>query len=397
MKPPHLTDGVAGTSTLDPTAHPRGLWFHKEGGRPGLRSLRLQLRVSAGLTPASPLSPTIRGLGTFLVFIRDCMLLIPACQGKWGVVVFQLRIIIFKDMNNDSSFRDNSLERAIRDLAFEEIRRALHLRANSLWNRILRWSIWKQAMRFSQMAEKLDRYIGQYGLQEGTRRSMQGFFSSITTHIRQDLPQEGPLLIVSNHPGAADILALASALPRKDIKFVAQDRPMLRAVTNVSEHVIYLNSPNQMRADSIIEMIDYLKQGGALLLFPRGIWEPDPAVMPGARAHLASWSKSIGHFLSRVPEIYLAPVFVSGVISRQAARSALVKLGNSWRKRSEIMSILSLVGQFSAFKDWLVSPDVHIGESWRASQQEPSLQPDCLTHAAIDSVNHLMEEYGVAS
>ncbi|MGA9397193.1 MAG: 1-acyl-sn-glycerol-3-phosphate acyltransferase [Anaerolineaceae bacterium] len=300
-------------------------------------------------------------------------------------------------MNNDSPFRNVSLERAIRDLAFEELRRALHLRANSLWNRILRWSIWKQAMRFSEMAEKLDRFIGQYGLQEGTRRSIQGFFSNITTHVRQSLPQEGPLLIVSNHPGAADILALASALPRKDIKFVAQDRPMFRAVTNVSEHVIYLNSPNQMRADSIIEMMDYLKQGGALLLFPSGIWEPDPAVMPGARAHLASWSKSIGHFLSRVPEAYLAPVFVSGVISRQAARSALVKLGNSWRKRSEIISILSLIGQFSAFKDWLVSPDVHIGESWRASQKEPSLQPDFLTHAAIDSVNHLMEEYGVAS
>lgn len=294
-------------------------------------------------------------------------------------------------------FRDISLEKAIRDLAFEEMRRALHLRANSLWNRILRWSIWKQAMRFSQMVERLDRTIGQYGLQEGARRSMQGFFANITTHMRQELPQEGPLLIVSNHPGAADVLALASALPRKDIKFVAQDRPMLRAINHISDHVIYLNSPNQMRANSIIEMIDYLHDGGAVLLFPRGIWEPDPAVMPGARAQLSSWSRSIGHFLSRVPETYLAPVFVSGVISRQAARSALVNLGKNWRKRSEIMSILSLIGQFSSLKDWLVSPNVYIGRSWRADQQEPSLRPDRLTHAAIDSVNDLMEEYGVAS
>ena len=58
---------------------------------------------------------------------------------------------------------------------------------------------------------------------------MEGFFPAITTHIQQELPSEGPLLIVSNHPGAADILALAAALPRKDIKFVAQDRPMFRA------------------------------------------------------------------------------------------------------------------------------------------------------------------------
>jgi hypothetical protein len=301
------------------------------------------------------------------------------------------------NMNTPSSFHDRSLERAIRDLAFEEMRRVLHLRANSLWQRILQWSIWKQTSRFSQMVEKLDRTIGKYGLQEGARRSMQGFFSSLTTHIQQELPRDGPLLIVSNHPGAADILALAAALPRKDIKFVAQDRPMLRAAGNVSEHVIYLNTPSQMRANSIIEMIEYLKQGGALLLFPRGIWEPDPAVCPGARAHLARWSNSIGHFLSRVPDTRLAPVFVSGVISRQAARSALVQLGKSWRKRSEIMSILSLFGQFSAFKNWLVSPTVHVGESWLASQQEPGLQPDYLTNAAIASVNSLMEQYGVAS
>jgi hypothetical protein len=297
-------------------------------------------------------------------------------------------------MMETKPFHDNSLEKAIREMAFEEIRRLLHLRANSLWNRILQWSIWKQSVRFSQMVEKLDRAIGDYGLQEGARHAMQGFFTGVDTHMQQELPQEGPLLIVSNHPGAADILALAAALPRKDIKFVAQDRPMLRAVENVSDHVIYVNSPDQMRANSIIEMIDYLKSGGALLLFPRGIWEPDPAVMPGARAHLARWSQSIGHFLSRVPTARLAPVFVSGVISRQAARSALVRLSKNWHQRSQVMSILSLIGQFGSFRDWLVSPSVHIGETWFANRQVPSLQPAVLTSAAIDSVSQLMDRYG---
>ena len=295
----------------------------------------------------------------------------------------------------ESPFRDNSLDKAIRELAFDELRHLLHLRANSLWNRIMEWSIWKQVMRFSQMFSGLDRAVGEYGLQEGTRRCLDGFFPEITTHIQQELPREGPLLIVSNHPGAADVLALAAALPRKDIKFVAQDRPIIRAASNVSEHVIYLNSPDQVRANSILEMISVLKEGGALLLFPRGIWEPDPAVMTGARSHLSSWSKSIGHFLSRVPETRLAPVFISGVISRQAARSALINLGKNWHQRSQVLSILSLIGQFSAIKDWLVSPNVHIGGSWVARETVPSLQPEMLTNAAIASVNDLMETYGV--
>jgi Acyltransferase len=310
-----------------------------------------------------------------------------------GIALIWLRIIIF--YMEGTPFSDRSLDKAIREMAFEEIRNLLHLRANSLWNRIMEWSIWKQAMRFSEMFSRLDHAIGEYGLQEGTRRCMGGFFRNVTTHIQQELPHEGPLLIISNHPGAADVLALASALPRKDIKFVAQDRPIIRAANNVNEHVILLNSPGQVRANAIMEMISYLKEGGALLLFPRGIWEPDPAIMPGARSHLASWSTSIGHFLSRVPETRLAPVFVSGVISRQAARSALVKLGKNWHQRSQVLSILSLIGQFSTFKDWLVSPDVHIGGSWLASEAVPSLQPELLTNAAISSVGDLMSSYGV--
>ena len=139
-------------------------------------------------------------------------------------------------------------------------------------------------------------------------------------------------------------------------------------------------------------MIDYLKAGWCIAcFFHEGIWEPDPAVMPGARAHLASWSKSIGHFLSRVPETHLAPVFVSGVISKQAARSALVNLGKNWRQRSQMMSILSLIGQFSSFKDWLVSPEVHIGDPGGQQQDPPLADAD---QAAIESVNHLMEDTG---
>jgi hypothetical protein len=325
------------------------------------------------------------------------MLQCAGCQAGGGLVDSGLRYIILIIMVEHKSFHDMSLEKAIRDMAFEEIRHLLHLRANSLWNRIMEWSFWKQAVHFSQMLSRLDRAVGEYGLQEGARRCLGGFFPEITTHIQQELPREGPLLIVSNHPGAADVLALAAALPRKDIKFVAQDRPIIRAASNVSEHVIYLNSPDQIRANSILEMITFLKQGGALLLFPRGIWEPDPAVMSGARSHLSSWSKSIGHFLSRVPETRLAPVFISGVISRQAAHSALINLGKNWHQRSQVMSILSLIGQFSAVRSWLVSPEVHVGRNWLASQEVPSLKPDMLTEAAIASEGCLMEEYGVAS
>jgi hypothetical protein len=64
--------------------------------------------------------------------------------------------------------------------------------------------------------------------------------------------------------------------------------------------------------------IRHLKDGGALLIFPRGNIEPDPAFMPNPDAQFHLWSRSLEIFIRSVPQTRVLVTAVSGVISHQA-------------------------------------------------------------------------------
>ena len=78
MKPPHLTDGVVMAFSHDPTAHPRGLWFHKEGGRPGLRDYPLTVAGQRRTCTGFAFEPYHPGVGHLACLLAG---LYAACAG----------------------------------------------------------------------------------------------------------------------------------------------------------------------------------------------------------------------------------------------------------------------------------------------------------------------------
>ncbi len=75
-----------------------------------------------------------------------------------------------------------------------------------------------------------------------------------------------------------------------------------------------------LRANAVRRSIQHLKDGGAVLIFPSGQIDPDPAVLPGAREALEKWSKSIAIMLRRVPETRLVSAITSGVLHEKFTR-----------------------------------------------------------------------------
>jgi hypothetical protein len=75
----------------------------------------------------------------------------------------------------------------------------------------------------------------------------------------------------------------------------------------------------------------HLRGGGAILTFPAGRIEPDPAVLPGAIEALEYWSPSADLFARLVPRLAIVPAVVSGVLSPAALRNPLTFL----RRRPE--------------------------------------------------------------
>jgi hypothetical protein len=86
---------------------------------------------------------------------------------------------------------------------------------------------------------------------------------------------------------------------------------------------------------AVRECLRHLQSGGALLIFPTGLVDPDPGLWPEhAHQTLQNWSPSLALLLQRAPETQLVIVTTSHVLSELAVRSPLTRLVHQeWQRR----------------------------------------------------------------
>ena len=216
----------------------------------------------------------------------------------------------------DELTRINS-EDLLTSLGLSEVRRG-----RGLLERLCR----PPARRLARQILTYDALVASAGLQAGGAWALGQYVRNVVVQGQQHLPRSGPLLIVSNHPGLYDTIALFAAIPRCDLRVVAADRPFLRALAHTSRYLITVTETATERIGVVRAAARHLRSGGALLTFPAGRIEPDPAVLPGAVAALGDWSESIATFARLVADLTVVPVVVSGVLSSAALRHPLAYL-----------------------------------------------------------------------
>jgi putative hemolysin len=159
------------------------------------------------------------------------------------------------------------------------------------------------------------------------------------------VPATGPAVVLANHPGMTDTVALiASLASRPDLRVIAADRPFLRALPNVARHLILVPERDVGRMEVVRAAVTHLKQGGALLTFPAGEIEPDPATFGRHKAvdSVLRWSDSFVLFARRVPRTRFIPAIVSNVISPQAQRNVLTLLRRSSHDKQRLAAALQV-------------------------------------------------------
>jgi putative hemolysin len=184
----------------------------------------------------------------------------------------------------------------------------------------------RPARRLARQILSYDALVAAAGLQVSGAWALGQYVRSFVVEGQEALPRSGPLLIVSNHPGLYDTIALFAAIPRGDLRIVAAERPFLRALAHTSRYLITIDEATTERIGVIRAATRHLRSGGALLTFPGGRIEPDPAVLPGALAALERWSSSVAIFTRLVADLTVVPVVVSGVLSKAALRHPLAYL-----------------------------------------------------------------------
>ncbi len=201
----------------------------------------------------------------------------------------------------------------------------------------------RPALLFAREMAAFDDRAGASGLEPAARALLSGFVRGITVAGAERIPRRGPVLLLSNHPGMTDTLALFAAVPRADLRILAAERPFLRALPAVWRSLILIPEERGQRFGALRRAIDHLRSGGALLTFPAGEIEPDPAVLPGAASALSRWSESAAVFLRLVPDCTVVPIVVSGVLARGAQRHPLTLLRRKRADRERLGAMLQVL------------------------------------------------------
>ncbi|HVQ06638.1 MAG TPA: 1-acyl-sn-glycerol-3-phosphate acyltransferase [Burkholderiaceae bacterium] len=202
-----------------------------------------------------------------------------------------------------------------------------HLRRTPL-QRLMRPS----ARRFALVAQEFDHRVREQGLAQGSSWLLHKMTAGAQVTGVEHIPASGPLVVLANHPGMTDTVALlASLASRPDLLVVALDRPFLRSLPNVAERLLFVADDDTRRMTVVRTVAKHLKQGGALLTFPAGEIEPDPAICGGHQAveSVARWSDSFVLLARWVPATRFVPAIVSNVVSAQARRHWL-----TWLRRT---------------------------------------------------------------
>lgn len=250
--------------------------------------------------------------------------------------------------------------------------------ANFKKRKIISWMIdtfgYRPAGWLAELLERIDDQLNDTTLYETAGRAIQSFSDGLVVNNQGAIPVYGPLLVVANHPGLADILGVVASLKREDVKIVAQQKGFMRVLRNINRHILTIEPDSTFKLNVIREVIHALKDGMAVIIFPSGSLEPDPAIVPGAVESLQAWSDSIGVFLNKVPETQLLPLLVSNILTEKAWNSRFAKLGRNQKRRQQFASVVQFIAQrFSKEPHWKKPMRIDVGNLKVPEQNDPSL------------------------
>ncbi len=252
---------------------------------------------------------------------------------------------------------------------------------------------WLPAHLFSNLMARIDRMIAESGVPIAAEQLLTRFVDDIRVFGQDAIPKEGPLLIASNHPGAYDSIAILSSLPRQDIKVVVSDIPFLRSLPAASRHMIFTPANMSARIETVRGMIRQMEEGGALLIFPSGLVDPDPMVTPGADRGLENWSGSLDIVLKRVPETRLQIVIVSGVLAPSCLNNPMTRLLKERWRQQKLAEFIQVIQQLVLKRKFELVPKLSFGDPMNASELMMKSRDRDLHTAIVGCADAVLESH----
>ena len=266
--------------------------------------------------------------------------------------------------------------------------------------KIMQSLLYLPGKRFSNGAVSFDYDVATLGFQKAIYNLMYRFVCGYQISGRENIPTEGPLLMVANHPGTIDGMAVIANTPREDLKVTIVGDPFVRHLVASSKYLICIPriGDHYGRMEAMRSIIRHLKDGGALLMFPTGKIDPDPSVLPGSEDALRNWSPSLELILRKVPQTRLLVTIISGVISPTAVNHPLTTLLNRWEK-AKVAGVTQILLQIFFPNKYRLTPQITFGpaltldEIKNITQMAEDGQPEVVLSTIIDQARQLLIEH----
>lgn len=246
------------------------------------------------------------------------------------------------------------------------------------------------ARKFAAQMVEYDQLVGDLGLHEASCQILQQrYIHDLRVHGRENIPESGPILFLSNHPGMSDTISLFAAIDRPDLRIIAMHRPFLASLANITKQLTYISDDASERMRAVRQISSHLRAGHAALTFPAGNIEPDPLVHQGAVESLKDWTDSSGVFLRFAPQTKIVPVLVSGVIWEKAAHHWLTRFKRTREEQEKLAAALQLLAMI--VRDARPTT-VHVRFAKPITLEEVgSTDSDCIHEVLMERMRDLIE------
>lgn len=246
----------------------------------------------------------------------------------------------------------------VKDAIFHEILGVAGKRNSRFASRFIRLILNIPVNRITSILVDFEQNVSTIGWNEAAKSLLSRFVSKVQVNGPIDIPTEGPLIVAANHPGSFDSIILAALIRRDDLMVMSSSMPFITCLPAVAPHFIFVGSSAHSKMAAFRSALRHLKDGKAILVFPRGNVEPDPALSPDAGRTLQFWSPSLGMLLSKTPQAKAVVSIVRGVISSRWFDSRLFQFLKKPEQRQKFAEIFQVAEQLTLSRQTSLEPVV---------------------------------------
>jgi hypothetical protein len=275
----------------------------------------------------------------------------------------------------------------------DEIFFALGLNRRGFLRRSLGWIFALPARRFAYFMTSVDTAMAKGGSPAGCRVMMNMLQVQIDTRGVENIPVDGPVMILANHPGAYDSMAIGSLVPRTDLKAIVSATRLYDSLPNLRPNVFFVGKDAGENMQTLREAIDYLRGGGLVLQFGSGKIEPDPATDPVGDEIFERWSPSVEIMLRKVPGLRVVPTISSGVLLPRFRNHPFVKLRKGAIDRRRLAEFMQIIQQLMLPKSVKAQAQISFGKPFGLEELEAVNGARRLMPAVIERVKAQLAEH----